>query len=239
MIQNDSLKKALIEYAEEYFSRYDIPDDEEPHRFSLAYRLRRKNIERLAGKKGKSSFLCRSDKSNAEAKAFMPLKKLAVTMSVVVSAVLLTAAAGAVYFGARGFLFDVHNTHSNVSVDFSVYDIKDTIEEVYLLPKGCGYEMVNEINDDFIRITEYESDEKKLVLSQYSKTFASDLMANTENSVIEEVEVNDGMGYILSHQGDKAESTVEICWVYDEYVFEIIGNIDKDELIRLAESIRC
>ena len=156
MIQNDSLKKALIEYAEEYFSRYDIPDDEEPHRFSFAYRLRRKNIERLAGKKGKSSFLCRSDKNNAEAKAYMPLKKLAVTMSVVVSAVLLTAAAGAVYFGARGFLFDVQDTHSNVSVDFSVYDIKDTIEEVYRLPEDSGYKLISEVMDSTVNNFVYE-----------------------------------------------------------------------------------
>lgn len=238
MIQNDSLKKALIEYAEEYFSRYDIPDDEEPHRFSFAYRLRRKNIERLAGKKGKSSFLCRSDKNNAEAKAYMPLKKLAVTMSVVVSAVLLTAAAGAVYFGARGFLFDVQDTHSNVSVDFSVYDIKDTIEEVYRLPVESGYELVNDAADKSVVNSQYKCGNKTVNFIQYTKSFAENLMVNTENSTVSEIKVNGEVGFILAHMSADSSIIKTITWIQNGYMFEITGaDDDSEELLRLAEII--
>lgn len=236
MIQNDSLKKALIEYAEEYFSRYDIPDDEEPHRFSFAYRLRRKNIERLAGKKGKASFLCRPHKSNAEAKAYMPLKKLAVTMSVVVSAVLLTAAA---YFGARGFLFDVHNTHSNVSVDFSVYDIKDTIEEIYRLPKDSGYKLVSEVMDSTVNNFVYECNNMNVVLSQYTVFYVESMMVNTENSDISEIDINGDTGFVLTHREENSKNDILVMWIHDGYVLEIGGRgADKNELIRLAEMVQ-
>ena len=42
MTGDEALKMALIAYSEEYFSQYDVPADEKPHRFSLAYRIRKK-----------------------------------------------------------------------------------------------------------------------------------------------------------------------------------------------------
>ena len=44
MTGDEALKMALIAYSEEYFSQYDVPADEKPHRFSLAYRIRKKAL---------------------------------------------------------------------------------------------------------------------------------------------------------------------------------------------------
>ncbi len=237
MTGNEALKAALIAYSEEYFSQYDIPADEKPHRFSLAYRIRKISVKRLSMKIERAARVSSPGKS-AAVKRYIPLKKLAVIMTVMFSAVFLTAATGAVYFGARGFLFDVHDTYSDVSVDFSMYDIKDTIEEVYRLPEGSGYELVNETADDEIVNSKYKCGDKTITLSQYAKTFALNLMTNTENSEVYEVEVNGEVGFVLTHRSNNFDNLIAITWIHNGYVFEIAGAVvDKEELLRLAELV--
>ncbi len=241
MTGDEALKMALIAYSEEYFSQYDVPADEKPHRFSLAYRIRKKSITRLAKKhweRPASCAPCKPSKILTAERSYIPLKKLAVIISVIISAVFFTVAAGAIYFGARGFIFDVYNTHSNVSVDFSMYDIKDTIEEVYRLPVESGYELFNEVVDKSLVNSQYKCGNKTVNFVQYTKLFAENIITNTENSTVSEVEVNGGVGFILYHQGKYSDNTASITWIQNGYVFEIMGaGDDSEELLRLAEII--
>ncbi len=241
MTGDEALKMALIAYSEEYFSQYDVPADEKPHRFSLAYRIRKKSITRLAKKHWERPASCapyKPSKILTAERSYIPLKKLAVIISVIISAVFFTVAAGAIYFGARGFIFDVYNTHSNVSVDFSMYDIKDTIEEVYRLPVESGYECVDEILNKDVGISRYECGDKSVNFIQYTKLLAENMMANTENSTVSEIEVNGGVGFILYHQSKYSDNTASITWIQNGYVFEIMGSDDdSEELLRLAEII--
>lgn len=241
MTGDEALKMALIAYSEEYFSQYDVPADEKPHRFSLAYRIRKNSIIRLAKKRWERPAPCVPCKPSgtlAAERRYIPLKKLAAMIAVIISAVFFAAAASAIYFGARGFIFDVHNTHSDVSVDFSMYDIKDTIEEVYRLPVESGYECVHEISDEDVVISRYECGDKSVNFLQYTKLLAENMMANTENSTISEIEVNGGVGFILYHQNKYSDNTASITWIQNGYVFEIMGaDDDSEELLRLAEII--
>ena len=241
MTGDEALKMALIAYSEEYFSQYDVPADEKPHRFSLAYRIRKKSIMRLAKKhweRPASCAPCKPSKILTAEKSYIPLKKLAVIISVIISAVFFAVAAGAIYFGARGFIFDVYNTHSNVSVDFSMYDIKDTIEEVYRLPVESGYECVDEISNEWVVSSRYKFGDRMINFIQYTKSFTENLMVNTENSTICEIEVNGGVGFILYHQSKYSDNSASITWIQNGYVFEIMGaDDDSEELLRLAEII--
>ncbi len=241
MTGDEALKMALIAYSEEYFSQYDVPADEKPHRFSLAYRIRKKSITRLAKKHWERPASCapyKPSKILAAERSYIPLKKLAVIISVIISAVFFAVAAGAIYFGARGFIFDVYNTHSNVSVDFSMYDIKDTIEEVYRLPVESGYECVDEILDKWVVSSRYKLGDKTVNFVQYTKSFAENLMVNTENSTVSEIKVNGEVGFILYHQNKYSDNTASITWIQNGYVFEIMGaDDDSEELLRLAEII--
>lgn len=241
MTGDEALKMALIAYSEEYFSQYDVPADEKPHRFSLAYRIRKKSITRLAKKHWERPASCapyKPSKILTAERSYIPLKKLAVIISVIISAVFFTVAAGAIYFGARGFIFDVYNTHSNVSVDFSMYDIKDTIEEVYRLPVESGYECVDEILDKWVVSSRYKLGDKTVNFVQYTKSFAENLMVNTENSTVSEIKVNGEVGFILYHQNKYSDNTASITWIQNGYVFEIMGaDDDSEELLRLAEII--
>ena len=241
MTGDEALKMALIAYSEEYFSQYDVPADEKPHRFSLAYRIRKNSIIRLAKKRWERPAPCVPCKPSgtlAAERRYIPLKKLAAMIAVIISAVFFAAAASAIYFGARGFIFDVYNTHSNVSVDFSMYDIKDTIEEVYRLPVESGYELVNEAAYKSVVNSQYKCGNKTVNLIQYTKLLAENIMSNTENSTVCEIEVNGEVGFILYHQSKNSDNISNITWIRDGYVFEIMGTgVDGEELLKLAAII--
>ena len=224
MTGDEALKMALIAHYEEYYSQYDVTADDKPHRFSLAYRIRKNSIIRLAKKRWERPAPCVPCKPSgtlAAERRYIPLKKLAAMIAVIISAVFFAAAASAIYFGARGFIFDVYNTHSNVSVDFSMYDIKDTIEEVYRLPVESGYELVNEAAYKSVVNSQYKCGNKTVNLIQYTKLLAENIMSNTENSTVCEIEVNGEVGFILYHQSKNSDNISNITWIRDGYVFEI------------------
>ncbi len=241
MTGDEALKMALIAHYEEYYSQYDVTADDKPHRFSLAYRIRKNSIIRLAKKRWERPAPCVPCKPSgtlAAERRYIPLKKLAAMIAVIISAVFFAAAASAIYFGARGFIFDVHNTHSNVSVDFSMYDIKDTIEEVYRLPVESGYELVNEAAYKSVVNSQYKCGNKTVNLIQYTKLLAENIMSNTENSTVCEIEVNGEVGFILYHQSKNSDNISNITWIRDGYVFEIMGTgVDGEELLKLAAII--
>ena len=241
MTGDEALKMALIAHYEEYYSQYDVTADDKPHRFSLAYRIRKNSIIRLAKKRWERPAPCVPCKPSgtlAAERRYIPLKKLAAMIAVIISAVFFAAAASAIYFGARGFIFDVHNTHSDVSVDFSMYDIKDTIEEVYRLPVESGYELVNEAAYKSVVNSQYKCGNKTVNLIQYTKLLAENIMSNTENSTVCEIEVNGEVGFILYHQSKNSDNISNITWIRDGYVFEIMGTgVDGEELLKLAAII--
>ncbi len=241
MTGDEALKMALIAHYEEYYSQYDVTADDKPHRFSLAYRIRKNSIIRLAKKRWERPAPCVPCKPSgtlAAERRYIPLKKLAAMIAVIISAVFFAAAASAIYFGARGFIFDVYNTHSNVSVDFSMYDIKDTIEEVYRLPVESGYELVNEAAYKSVVNSQYKCGNKTVNLIQYTKLLAENIMSNTENSTVCEIEVNGEVGFILYHQSKNSDNISNITWIRDGYVFEIMGTgVDGEELLKLAAII--
>lgn len=242
MTGDEALKMALIAHYEEYYSQYDVPADEKPHRFSLAYRIRKNSIIRLAKKRWERPAPCVPCKPSGILVAerhYIPLKKLAAMIAVIISAVFFTVAASAIYFGARGFIFDVYNTHSDVSVDFSMYDIKDTIEEVYRLPAESGFESINEIiTDNYFIVSEYINGDIRINLIQNTKIFAENYIMNTENSDIYEVEVNGSVGFVMTHHIENNADFCDILWIYDGYLFELCGTgIESEKLIELAEII--
>ncbi|MCM1055269.1 MAG: DUF4367 domain-containing protein [Bacteroides sp.] len=232
MTSDDVLKTALIQTAEEFFSRYMPAAGEKPHRFSLAFYIRKISVERLARR------AVRVPAETISVPKYIPLKRLAVLIAVLLSAAFLTAGAWVAYISVRGFVFEVHTTYSDVSVDFSMYDIKETIDEAYGLPIENGYELVYEITDSQIIISEYKYKDKKLTLVQYAGEFAETSMLNTENSEVSEITINNNAGFILVNTLDSTENGITITWIQDGYLFDIIGtSFEKEEVIEIAKSV--
>ncbi len=119
-----------------------------------------------------------------------------------------------------------------------MYDIKDTIEEVYRLPVESGYELVNEAAYKSVVNSQYKCGNKTVNLIQYTKLLAENIMSNTENSTVCEIEVNGEVGFILYHQSKNSDNISNITWIRDGYVFEIMGTgVDGEELLKLAAII--
>ncbi len=84
----------------------------------------------------------------------------------------------------------------------------------------------------------YKLGDKTVNFVQYTKSFAENLMVNTENSTVSEIKVNGEVGFILYHQNKYSDNTASITWIQNGYVFEIMGaDDDSEELLRLAEII--
>ena len=232
MTSDQILRAALIQTADEYFSRYEPNENEKQHRFSLAFYIRKISVERLAEKAEKTA------PRDLPQRRYMPLRRLALIMAVILAAVFLTAAAWVAYISVRGFVFEAHTTHSDVSVDLSLYEIKEEITEFYWLPPESGCEYVSEIGDNEVKMIEYIYAGKPLDFAQYSGNLTeNDAMVNTENAEVFEVNVNGDWGFICVRHREIGDDATFIIWLKDGYVLQIsCTSVTNDELIRLAES---
>lgn len=234
MTSDEILREALIQTADEYFSRYEPTENEKPHRFSLAFYIRKISVERLARKAEKTA------PRDLPQRRYIPLKRLAVIMAVIFAAVFLTAAAWVAYISVRGFVFEVHTTHSNVIVDPSLYEIKEEITEFYWLPPESGCEYVDEMGDNQEVIQEYQMNGKQILFVQYSgNLLENSIEVNTEFADVYEVKVKDNNGFVVSRfVNGSVERSTFIIWIENGYVFAIhTEGFSADELVGMAEQI--
>lgn len=233
MIDDELLKAALAEALSEDFDRYDIQDDETPHRFSLAYRIRKRSVFKLAKR-------CEKKEPLTE-RRHMPLRRLALIMAIVAVIVVLSIGAYAAYvLFINGFVFDVYKDHSELTFNPSMYEIKDTITEYYFLPPESGCVYVDEMLDDITTIYEYRLNGRLLLLVQDAGVYSGgNYIVNTENAELYEASVNGNDGFIVIKHRENEDDGTSIYWVMDEYLFEISTvALSKDELIQLAESVK-
>lgn len=128
------------------------------------------------------------------------------------------------------FTFNVHNDHSVLYIDSSA-EHKTTFEEYYELELDDGWEIT--YHD---KITEevgysYKQGEKGIIFSQ-SIIHQKNGNVNTEDAKIEPISIyreNDAL-FIELNNGE-----YYLIWVYDGYLFEIISNLDKEEVTELAK----
>lgn len=231
MTSDEILKAAFDLTSEEYFSGYDLAENEKPHRFSLAFYIRKISVVRLARKAEKEE-----NPSSLPQRKYMPLRRLAVVIALIGVLATLTAAAWVTEILVPGFIFDVYGDHSNVSVDFSMYKIKDTITEYYWLPPESGCELVTEITDSEVILTEYKFKDQRLSLGQFAGD--EDIGFNTENAEVYETSVAGNPAFICVRHTEGSEDGTTITWIKEEYLFHITAvSLTDEELIGLAEAV--
>ena len=240
MISDELLKEALMLSMEEMIAFHKRAGEENPHRFSLAYKIRKRSIIRLAKRYETEKTNMEgyeTEKSHAR-RHFMPLKRLALFMAIIAAAVILSVGAYAAYLIINGFVFDVHEEYSDVTLDLSEYELKDTIAEFYWFPPESGCESISEMVNSKLAISDYRLNENTFVLMQYTKSVAEQSMgANTENADISGVKINGNDGFIIT-RNIKSTDDNEIVWIMNGYVFYISSvTIAEDDLIKLAELI--
>ena len=232
MISDEVLKTALIASFEERMALCEREIEENPHRFSLAYKIRKRSILRLARRYEET-------KEPTAERHFMPLRRLALIIAIIAAAVILSVGAYAAYLIINGFVFDKHETYSGFTLDLSEYDLKDSITEIYGFALESGIEYIHRtVNSNMVVISYYQFNGKNILLTQYSKDSIENgfFAANTEESNIHGAIISEKGGFTVIRHREIENDYVIVAWINNGYVFSISSNEFTDnELIELTD----
>ena len=153
-----------------------------------------------------------------------------------IAAVVMAFSVGAVRDFFKNFLMEVFGTHTTVQTFSENINAPTSIEDVYTIEVPNGFEIV--YKDEIFELTayvhyEYFKNNDYIFFNQYVKS-EYDVNINTENRPLEYIEINGNDGYIV----DLGNNEYYISWDNGDYIFDITGNIGKDELIEAANSVQ-
>ncbi len=194
---------------------------EKKHRFSLAFKLwERKTLRDF--RRG------RRDKNWTLRKARYAAAAIIAALSLLIGG---TAFAAIALIGRYGFVNKVDYT--KVLIEAHPSD-KTSIEEYYGLPEENGWELI-----DYDIVTSwstmiYQRGEIKIVFDQMIINEGNMGHINTEKADIEMLSLySENDGFVMEFEDETL-----IYWIYDGYLLEISGNINKNEAINLAKSTK-
>ena len=163
-------------------------------------------------------------------------------MGVFIAAAAVVAVIAAVGTGAlenlfKRFSFENHETYTIVkSVDAE--SAPRVIEELYMfdVPEGFECSYSEEPAEWIPYLTCFYENEAENKYIDFTQTLKSkyNVNVNTENRVMKYISVNGHDGYII----ELRENEYFISWDNGDYIFDIIGNLGRDGMIRLAESVK-
>lgn len=185
------------------------------HHFSAAYRIKRFQTIRKASQSSKVS------------RGFT-VKRVRYALLVVILAVFLLTGFSIWYTIGR-FTFNVHSDHSVTYLKERKED-KTKIESIYGLQSDTGFTLIDRQSDDEDVFSTYQSGDTKITLCQMVNDDVHNL--NTAYGSAEKIMINDCEGVFISENNDECLAA----WIMDGYLFMLYGNINKDELVFLAQS---
>ncbi|MCM1299499.1 MAG: DUF4367 domain-containing protein [Firmicutes bacterium] len=166
----------------------------------------------------------------------LPLRKrLIVIFILILCAVLMTGFISAFFSG--NFYGAVFTDNTQLFITKTEND-PTTIEYEYYLPElPEGFEEIQHDSLSFCVVTLYKnrSTGKNISFSQCTKE-NFDGHFNTEQRDFEEIEINGHDALLLDLSDDDGEGAI-VVWDNGDYVLEIFGELDKNIIIKLAESI--
>ncbi len=222
MTFEEKLTQALKETFEERVEQ-SLTSTSKP-RFSLSYRLWKRKMLRDIRRN-------RRDNRWTLHKA-----RRVVTALTVAAAIVLSLTGCAVVSLAIGrFSFDDKTDYSKMFIENLSSD-KTQIEEYYGLPEEDGWEITyyGDLEDQIL--ISYKRGEEIVSFEQAIIKDGNIGNVNTENAVVEPMslyEENDGF-FIAMNGGD----CCALYWIYDGYLFSLMGNLDKSKLVNLAYSTK-
>ena len=219
MTFDEIMKRALSETIDERLEQMQTVTPKP--KFSLSYRLwERKTLRDLRrGRRDKRWTLKRA-------------RYVVVAMTIVLSLLIGgTAYAAVTLIGRYGFVDKVD--YSKVLIETHPSD-KTIIEEYYGLPEEDGWELVERNAVYFSSTSNYRRGDINITILQ--ETIHPGTMGNisTDRAKIERLslyEENDG--FVLEFDDGSL-----IYWVYDGYLLEMFGNVNKNEVIKLVYSTK-
>lgn len=219
-MQNDKFRRALAAaLIPEYIN--SIPQMQ-PHEFSPEFE---RKMNRLIRRQRKPYFKLINTVGKRAA-------CIAVCIIIAVSATALTSEA--VREKILSFFVNTNPKNSSLTVE-SDTDAPDTIEEIYAITYDLSdYEIYYEEYNETKRNIVYQKDDVFVNFTQYTKERYENFGLNTEGAPVETIMIND---YEAIYFGDN-HNYHHLVFNNGDYIFYILTNIDKNELIDIAASVQ-
>lgn len=163
------------------------------------------------------------------------------TLIILIAAVFLAAfiTGAALVSFINGFAGRVHHDNTQFYGEFSGSQL-DTIQEVYSLTEiPEGYYLSEEVQEQHQYYVTYQNvndDSDSFMFTQNIKSYF-DMHMTTDDYITEKITVNGNEGFYINW-GTVEEPDGGIYWIDDNYAFSILGNFDKEEMQKLAESAK-
>ena len=153
-----------------------------------------------------------------------------------IAAVIMAFSVEAVRDFFKNFIMEVFGTHTTVQTFSDNINTPTSIKDVYMIDVPNGFDVIYE--DEIFEWStyahyEYRKDNDYIFFNQYVKS-KYDVNVNTENRPLDYIEINGNDGYLVDL--DKKEHYIS--WDNGDYIFDITGNIGKDKLIGIANSVQ-
>lgn len=218
---DEMIAKALEEEFEEHVEQYTA--DMKKHRFSLAYKLwEHKTLKEL--RKGKTD-----DR--------WTLKKARYAVTVFAVALVLLVVGGTAYatMTIKGrYRFEDNTDYSKMLIKKHPSD-KTTFEEYYGLPEEDGWEPVEYDISFPATLVNYKRDGTNVNFQQTIIFEGNIGNINTEKADVEMLSLyTEDDGFVMEYSDD----WTAIYWMFDGYLLQIVGNINKSEAIELVYSTK-
>jgi len=153
-----------------------------------------------------------------------------------IAAVIMAFSVGAVRDFFKNFIMEMFGTHTTVQTLLDNINVPTSIDDVYMINVPNGFDIV--YKDDIFEWSsficyEYYKNDYYIFFTQYLKS-EYNVNINTENRPLNYVEINGNCGYVV----DLGNNEYYISWDNGDYIFDITGNIGKNALIEIANSVQ-
>lgn len=218
---DDLLCKAFDEVYEHEFDKYKV---KKFHIFSLRHRRKMKELFRQLEVKEEDKNVSQGYRLHAKKKR-PALLIVAIIFSILLS---VTAAAYAVY----SFGFKKQPDHTIVFSE-NIEKSPSKIECLYVIsPLPDGYTKKENSKGHIYADVRYSNEEKYFILTQKVKKKYI-CRYNTEGYEIEKLDINGCDGFFVKFKDDNF-----LVWDNGDYVLELYGTLDKNELVELAKNVK-
>lgn len=219
MTLEEKLAQAFKETFEERTER--LMKVEKKHRFSLAYRLWERKM-------------LRDIKKNRISEHWTLKRARTLIASGMISATLLIGGTAFAAVSLGRYSFENKPDYSKMLIAAYPSD-KTEIKEYYGLPEEDGWILQDCDIAYAVTLLNYTRGEKSVSFSQNLIDDGNIGNINTEKADVEMLSLySENDGFIL----DFAEKGILLYWIYDGYLFEISGNLTKNEAIDLVHSTK-
>lgn len=105
--------------------------------------------------------------------------------------------------------------------------------EYYLSYVPHGFKISKIESQEVTKIIQYTNDKGDFIVFSQSSNENTDMMVDTENAVTQKIDINGYEGILIQKNGLNT-----IVWRKDNNLFSLMSKIDKNELIKAANSIK-